>query len=91
MRHELSDIDPEARQATCSVCRSIDIKRRDKTAWRCAERHRETQRRVDRSRNARRRVESRFGLPADVVQAERERFLLEQESRCGICRKPVTI
>ncbi|MFI6356976.1 endonuclease VII domain-containing protein [Streptomyces sp. NPDC050743] len=81
-RHRLSEIDPAARTAVCSVCGPIDVRRRtdkkqkyatESVLWRC--------RGAERARVWARQ----YGADADTIRAMWE----SQGRRCAICRAAI--
>lgn len=93
-RHCLSNINPEERTATCSVCGPVGVKRRTpKTPggqywYRCQSSYKTTPSEL---RDDKRRVERRKLRRHALTGAELDDLKIKQNFRCAICKRKVPL
>jgi hypothetical protein len=92
--HRLTDVNPEARTATCSVCGPVQMIRvsRGKHGAECSTKRRSQRKKQGRKPGATIYGHSRRpgGVGYKLTRAGRQKMLKDQRGRCAICKRTET-
>lgn len=93
-KHSISEVDPVTKLGSCSVCGGnspVALKNKDSTVWRCLTKRRADDRERHKTNPKKSWMVYRFGdgdkIPAAEAKDARDRFYVEQEGRCAVCKR----